>query len=51
MQFFGLTIGRAKDAGAAVPVRTGSMFGIVREGFPGAWQRGVEVDSRETLLA
>jgi HK97 family phage portal protein len=42
--------GRRKDA-PMVPARPGGLFGVVRESFAGAWQRNVECDSREGLLA
>lgn len=38
-------------ASSLVPVRTSGLFGIVRESFTGAWQKNVEVDTHQNLLA
>lgn len=63
MKLFGLTLGRNPLAGlveravaktlSAVPSSGyfGRLFGIIREPFTGAWQRNMETDSRECLLA
>lgn len=54
MRLFGreITIAKAPPLTAPVPARgSGGWFGIVRESFPGAWQRNVECDSRDGLLA
>jgi HK97 family phage portal protein len=47
---FGLA-GQTKAAPGLVPVRSGGLFGVIRESFTGAWQKNVECDSREGLLA
>jgi HK97 family phage portal protein len=52
MQIFGLAITRATKATG--PVRgssLGGFIGTIREGFAGAWQKNVEIESRENLLA
>ena len=54
MRLFGLEIRRAKAAPASVATTVGNRWGwlgTALESFGGAWQRGVTVDSRETLLA
>lgn len=55
MKILGLTISRTKAAPAtAQPVpsaRRGGLFGVIRESFTGAWQKNIEVDAREDLLA
>jgi len=55
MRFFGhdLTITKSAPTGLSVPSYSGSggWFGVVREGFSGAWQRNIEVESRENILA
>jgi len=56
MRLFGrdLTITKAAPpTGMSVPAFSGSggWFGSIREGFSGAWQRNVEVESRENILA
>lgn len=43
--------GISRQKAAMVPVRSGGLFGVVRESFSGAWQRNVECDSRDGLLA
>lgn len=40
-----------EKASALAPVRTGGLFGVIRESFTGAWQKNVECDSRDGLLA
>lgn len=53
MKIFGLEISRAKAAPFATPVYgSGSgWWNIVRESFPGAWQRNVVVESKQNILA
>lgn len=54
MKFLGLTITRQKAAPRgtqAMPASRGGFWGLVRESFAGAWQKNIEVDSREDLLA
>lgn len=54
MRLFGreLTITKAVPSGAMVPSSpSGGWFGVIREGFTGAWQRNIEVESRENVLA
>ncbi len=56
MRIFGLEITRAKaapSAGALVPATNAmtTFLGAIRESFAGAWQRGVVVDDRQSLLA
>jgi len=48
--FAGFRGARRKDA-PMVPARPGGLFGVIRESFSGAWQRGVECDARDGLLA
>ncbi|MGE0803098.1 MAG: phage portal protein [Lautropia sp.] len=50
MRLFGLEISRRKAALSPVGSRGGWMS-LIRESFPGAWQRGITVDNRESLLA
>jgi len=56
MNLFGLQISLGKagpPATVPAPVMNGaaSVFGFIRESFAGAWQRNIEVDSRESVLA
>ena len=53
MKLFGLTIFRTKSAQDAVPVpsRSNSLWGIIREPFTGAWQRNIECESTQNILA
>jgi HK97 family phage portal protein len=58
MKIFGLqvpftkTYVGASDGSALVPLRYSSgLLGFIRESFPGAWQRNVIADDRQTLLA
>lgn len=50
MNLFGLSITRRKAS--VVPVRSQQgLLGYIRESFTGAWQQGVTLDNRETILA
>lgn len=49
MELFGLSIKRNKKSFQAVP--SNSWWWTVRESFSGAWQRNIELESRENLLA
>jgi HK97 family phage portal protein len=55
VRFFGFELTRKKDGAlSAVPsygAGRGGFFGIIRESFSGAWQRNVEVDCQESILA
>jgi len=53
VKLFGLTILRTKSAQDAVPVpsRSNSLWGIIREPFTGAWQRNIECESTQNILA
>lgn len=65
MRFFGreLTITKGAPGSLTAPYNSGAAtalggwagnggwFGTIREGFSGAWQRNVEVESRENILA
>jgi HK97 family phage portal protein len=39
------------SSGTLVPARSAGLFGLVRESFTGAWQKNVECDTRDGLLA
>lgn len=50
MNLFGLSITRQKAS--VVPTRSqGGLLGFIRESFAGAWQQGVTLDNRQTILA
>lgn len=51
MRLFGLEIRRAKASIATTVSNRWGWLGSAFESFSGAWQRGVTVDSQETLLA
>lgn len=55
MKILGLTVSRQKatppPGTQAVPARRSGFWGVVFESFTGAWQKNIEVDSREDLLA
>lgn len=50
MRIFGLTVARTKSL-TLVPSRNSSWISVIRESFAGAWQRNIEVDPKENLLA
>jgi len=49
MQLFGFEIRR--KAANLVPIRSSSWFSVIQESFAGAWQRNVEVESEQNILA
>lgn len=51
MRLFGLEIRRVKASIATTVSNRWGWFGSAFESFSGAWQKGVTVDSQETLLA
>jgi HK97 family phage portal protein len=53
MQLFGLTITKAAPAATLVPVRSysSSFLSTIRESFTGAWQKNIEIESPQNILA
>lgn len=51
MKLFGFTITKTKAALNLLPVRSQSYLSVIRESFAGAWQRNIEVESPQNILA
>lgn len=49
MSLLGRVVARIKQT--LVPARSSSLWGTIREAFAGAWQKNVECDDRQSILA